>query len=100
MGLRTIAVYSEADRDARHTREADASVCIGAPAPRESYLNVDSIIAAAKQRGAEAVPPGSGFLPESASVAQAGLDAGLIWGGPPPKAIRAMGDKGEAKRLM
>ena len=100
MGLRTIAVYSEADRDARHTREADASVCIGGPAPRDSYLNVDSIIAAAKQSGAEALHPGYGFLAESASFAQAVLDAGLVWVGPPPEAIRAMGDKGEAKRLM
>ena len=100
MGLRTIAVYSEADRDARHTREADASVCIGAPAPRDSYLNVDSILAAAKQSGAEAIHPGYGFLAESASFAQAVLDAGLVWVGPPPEAIRAMGDKGEAKRLM
>ena len=100
MGLRTIAVYSEADRGARHTREADASVCIGAPAPRDSYLNVDSIIAAAKASGAEAVHPGYGFLAESAAFAQAVLDSGLVWVGPPPAAIRAMGDKGQAKRLM
>ena len=100
MGLRTIAVYSEADRDARHAREADASVCIGGPAPRDSYLNIASIIDAAKSSGAEAIHPGYGFLAESAAFAQAVLDAGLVWVGPPPAAIRAMGDKGEAKRLM
>src|SRR5688572_24676958 len=83
MGLRVIAVYSEADRDARHAREADASICIGGPAPRDSYLNVASIIAAAKESGAEAIHPGYGFLAESAQFAQAVLDAGLTWIGPP-----------------
>ncbi len=100
MGLRTIAVYSEADRDARHAREADAAVCIGGPAPRDSYLNIDAIIAAARQTGAQAVHPGYGFLAESAGFAQAVIDAGLVWVGPPPAAIRVMGDKGEAKRAM
>ena len=100
MGLRTIAVYSETDRDARHAREADASICIGGPAPRDSYLNIESIVAATKQTGAEAVHPGYGFLAESAPFAQAVIDAGLVWIGPPPAAIRAMADKGEAKRLM
>ncbi|MGH8706263.1 MAG: acetyl/propionyl/methylcrotonyl-CoA carboxylase subunit alpha [Burkholderiales bacterium] len=99
MGLRTIAVYSEADRDARHAREADAATCIGGAAPRDSYLNIASIIAAAKRTGAEAVHPGYGFLAESPDFAQAVLDAGLIWVGPTPAAIRAMGDKGEAKRI-
>ena len=100
MGLRTVAVYSEADRDSRHAREADASVCIGGPAPRDSYLNIASIIAAAKKSGAEAVHPGYGFLAESAQFAQAVQDAGLIWIGPPPAAIRAMADKGAAKKQM
>ena len=100
MGLRTIAVYSEADREARHAREADAALCIGGPAPRDSYLNIDSIVAAAKRSGAEAIHPGYGFLAESAEFAQSVIDAHLIWVGPPPAAIRAMGDKGEAKRLM
>jgi len=100
MGMRTIAVYSEADRDARHAREADASICIGGPAPRDSYLNVESILEAARKSGAKAVHPGYGFLAESATFAQAVLDAKLAWIGPPPAAIRAMGDKGEAKRLM
>ena len=100
MGLRTIAVYSEADRDARHAREADTAICIGGPAPRDSYLNIASIMAAAKQTAAEAIHPGYGFLAESAEFAQAVLDAGLVWIGPPPAAIRAMADKGAAKQLM
>jgi geranyl-CoA carboxylase alpha subunit len=99
MGLRAIAVYSEADREARHAREADAAASIGGAAPRESYLSIASILAAAKRTGAEAVHPGYGFLAESAEFAQAVLDAGLVWVGPPPAAIRAMGDKGEAKRI-
>jgi geranyl-CoA carboxylase alpha subunit len=100
MGLRTVAVYSEADRDARHAREADASVCIGGAAPRDSYLNIGNLIAAAKRTGAQAVHPGYGFLAESGDFAQAVLDAGLAWVGPPPAAIRAMGDKGAAKERM
>ncbi len=100
MGLRTIAVYSDADRDARHAREADGAVCIGGAAPRDSYLNIESLIAAAKRSGAQAVHPGYGFLAESAAFAQAVIDAGLVWVGPPPAAVRAMGDKGEAKLLM
>ena len=100
MGLRTIAVYSEPDRDARHAREADASACIGAAAPRESYLKIEALIGAARATGAEAIHPGYGFLAESADFAQAVFDARLIWVGPPPAAIRAMGDKGQAKRLM
>jgi len=99
MGLQCIAVYSEADRNARHVREADASHCIGPAAPRESYLNSASIIAAALATGAEAVHPGYGFLAENAGFAQAVLDAGLVWIGPAPEAIRAMGDKANAKRL-
>jgi len=100
LGLRTVAVYSEADREARHAREMDAAVCIGGAAPRESYLNIDALIAAAKRAGAEAVHPGYGFLAESAGFAQAVIDAGLVWIGPPPAAIRAMGDKGAAKEAM
>jgi geranyl-CoA carboxylase alpha subunit len=97
--MRTIAVYSEADRDALQVREADAAVCIGGPLPRESYLNVAAIVAAAAQSHAHAIHPGYGFLAESADFAQAVLDAGLIWVGPSPAAIRAMGDKAQAKRL-
>jgi geranyl-CoA carboxylase alpha subunit len=99
LGLRTIAVYSEADRDARHAREADDALCIGGAAPRESYLSVEAIVAAARRVGAEAVHPGYGFLAESPEFAQAVLDAGLAWVGPPPAAMRALGDKAEAKRL-
>jgi geranyl-CoA carboxylase alpha subunit len=99
MGLRTIAVYSDADRDALHVREADAAVRIGAASPRESYLNSAAIIGAAARAGADAVHPGYGFLAENADFAQAVIDAGLTWVGPPPAVIRQMGDKAEAKRI-
>ncbi|MBS0338289.1 MAG: 3-methylcrotonyl-CoA carboxylase, partial [Proteobacteria bacterium] len=99
MGLECIAVYSEADRGARHMREADAAVCIGPAAPRGSYLNIPAIIAAAQATGADAIHPGYGFLAENADFAQAVLDAGLVWVGPSPAAIRAMGDKANAKAL-
>ena len=99
MGLRCIAVYSEADRDARHARQADSAICIGGAEPRESYLNIAAIIEAARASGAEAVHPGYGFLAENAGFAAAVLDAGLAWIGPSPDAIRAMGDKANAKRL-
>ena len=99
MGLRTVAVYSDADREARHAREADNAARIGGPLPRDSYLNVPAIIAAARRTGADAVHPGYGFLAENAVFAEAVLAAGLVWVGPPPAAIRAMGDKAQAKRL-
>jgi geranyl-CoA carboxylase alpha subunit len=99
MGVRTIAVYSDADRDALHVRAADTAVRIGGAAPRESYLNITAIMDAAKRTGADAVHPGYGFLAENADFAQAVLDAGLIWVGPPPEVIRRMGDKAEAKRI-
>jgi geranyl-CoA carboxylase alpha subunit len=99
MGLRSIAVYSEGDRDARHAREADAAVCIGPAAPRASYLDIAALLEAARRTGAGAVHPGYGFLAESAPFAEAVIDAGLVWVGPPPAAIRAMGDKCAAKRL-
>ncbi len=99
MGLQCIAVYSEADRGARHMREADAAYCIGPAAARESYLNIAAIIEAAHKSGAQAVHPGYGFLAENAAFAQAVLDAGLAWVGPSAAAMRAMGDKANAKRL-
>lgn len=99
LGIETVAVYSEADRAAKHVREADEAVCIGpAPAP-ESYLRVEAIIAAAKETGADAIHPGYGFLSENAAFAEAVVAAGLIWVGPPAAAIRAMGPKDEAKRI-
>ncbi len=100
MGLRVIAVYSDADADALHVRMADQAVRIGAAPARESYLNIARIIAAAQHSGAGAVHPGYGFLAENALFAQAVVDAGLVWVGPPAAAIHAMGDKAQAKRLM
>jgi acetyl/propionyl-CoA carboxylase alpha subunit len=100
LGVRTIAVFSEADAGALHVRDADSAVLIGPAPARESYLRGDKIIAAAKESGAEAIHPGYGFLSENADFAQAVLDAGLIWIGPKPASIRAMGLKDAAKKLM
>ena len=100
MGIRTVAVYSDADAKAMHVREADAAVRIGASPARESYLAGDKIIAAAKAKGADAIHPGYGFLSENAEFAQAVIDAGLIWVGPNPDSITAMGLKDAAKKLM
>ena len=100
LGIRTVAVYSDADARALHVREADEAVCIGAAPVRESYLVGERIIAAARQTGAQAVHPGYGFLSENAEFAQAVLDAGLVWVGPRPASIRAMGLKDAAKALM
>ena len=100
MGYRTAAVYSEADAEALHVRMADAAACIGPPEARASYLNSAAIIAAAKQLGADAVHPGYGFLSENAEFAQACADAELVFIGPSPAAIAAMGNKAAAKRRM
>ena len=100
LGLRTIAVHSDADARALHVREADAAVHVGPSPARESYLVGERIIAAAKGAGAEAIHPGYGFLSENADFAQAVIDAGLIWVGPKPHSIRAMGLKDAAKKLM
>jgi 3-methylcrotonyl-CoA carboxylase alpha subunit len=100
LGLATVAVYSEADATARHVRMADAAVCIGPPAARDSYLNIERILAAAKDAGAQAIHPGYGFLSENEDFAQACADAGLAFIGPPVAAIRAMGSKSAAKALM
>ena len=100
MGIRTIAVYSEADAKALHVREADEAVLIGPAPARESYLDAAKVLAAAKAKGAEAIHPGYGFLSENADFAEAVMAAGLVWIGPPPAAIRAMGLKDAAKSLM
>ena len=100
MGLRTVAVYSEADRGAMHVAMADEAVLLGPARARDSYLNIDCVIAAARQSGAEAVHPGYGFLSESAEFAQACADAGLIFVGPTADMIRAMGSKSGSKMLM
>jgi acetyl-CoA carboxylase biotin carboxylase subunit len=99
-GLRTAAVYSDADRTALHVRYADEAYRIGPPPARESYLNIPAIIAAAQAAGADAVHPGYGFLAENEHFAEAVLAAGLAWVGPSPDAIRAMGDKVAARRRM
>ncbi len=100
LGIRTVAVYSDADAKALHVRMADEAVHIGPSPARESYLVGEKIIAAAKATGAEAIHPGYGFLSENADFAQAVIDAGLIWVGPKPDSIRAMGLKDAAKKLM
>jgi 3-methylcrotonyl-CoA carboxylase alpha subunit len=100
MGVRTVAVYSDADAKALHVRQADEAVHIGPSPARESYLVGEKIIAAAKQSGAEAIHPGYGFLSENADFAQAVMDAGLVWVGPKPDSIRAMGLKDAAKARM
>ena len=100
LGIRTVAVYSDADAQALHVRMADEAVHIGPSPARESYLVGDRIIAAAKEIGAEAIHPGYGFLSENANFAQAVIDAGIVWVGPKPASIRAMGLKDAAKKLM
>ena len=100
MGIRTVAVYSEADANARHVRLADEAVLLGPAAARESYLVADKILAAAKRTGAQAVHPGYGFLSENADFSEACSASGITFIGPPASAIRAMGSKSEAKKLM
>jgi len=100
MGLRTVAVYSEADRDAMHVALADEAVLLGPARARDSYLNVERLIEAAKKTGAEAVHPGYGFLSENAEFAQACYDAGLIFVGPTAEMMNAMGSKSGSKALM
>ena len=100
LGIRTVAVYSEADAEARHVRLADEAVCIGPAAARESYLVADKIIDAAKRTGAQAIHPGYGFLSENAGFAERCATEGIIFVGPPAASIRAMGSKSAAKSLM
>jgi len=100
LGIRTVAVYSEADRESLHVRFADEDVCIGPPAARESYLNIPRIIAAAEVTGADAIHPGYGFLAENAEFSEICELSGLTFIGPTPQQIRLMGDKAAARRTM
>ena len=100
LGFRTVAVYSEADSGAPHVAYADAAVAVGPAEAARSYLDAGRILDAAARSGAQAVHPGYGFLAENAEFAQACADAGLVFVGQPPAAIRAVGDKAEAKRRI
>ncbi|WP_322835868.1 biotin carboxylase N-terminal domain-containing protein, partial [Verminephrobacter aporrectodeae] len=99
MGIASVAVYSDPDARALHVREATQSHALGGTTSADSYLRIDKLLAAAQATGADAVHPGYGFLSENADFAQAVLDAGLTWIGPPPAAMRALGDKAHAKAL-
>lgn len=99
MGLSTVAVYSDADRDALHVEMADESICIGPPSAAQSYLDIEKMIAACRKTGAEAIHPGYGFLSERASFSRALQDAGIVFIGPNPAAIDAMGDKIQSKKF-
>src|SRR4051794_27991353 len=100
MGISTVAVFSDADADAPFVREADEAVRLPGVTPAETYLRADLVVAAAQRAQADALHPGYGFLSENASFAQVVVDAGLVWVGPPPDAIAAMGSKLGAKELM
>src|SRR5436305_3940449 len=99
IGIATVAVYSEADAEALHVREADEAVTIGPAPSADSYLRIDRIVEACRRTGAEAVHPGYGFLSERPGFAEALAEAGIVFIGPTPEAIAAMGDKIESKKL-
>ncbi len=100
LGIKTVAVYSDADRDSLHVRLADEAVCIGGAHPSQSYLNIPNIISAAQTKGAEAIHPGYGFLAENASFARISKEQGLKFIGPPAEAIIDMGTKARARKMM
>src|SRR5258707_1384444 len=100
MGIRTVAIFSDADRAALHVRSCDEAVRVGPPPSRESYLVIENVIAAAKKTGADAIHPGYGFLSENAAFARACAEAGMTFIGPPPGAMEEMGEKTRARRKM
>ncbi|MHC4067911.1 MAG: biotin carboxylase N-terminal domain-containing protein, partial [Planctomycetota bacterium] len=100
LGMASVAVYSEADKDSLHVRHADESICIGPPISARSYLNIEAIIEAARETGAEAVHPGYGYLAENGDFARACGDAGLVFIGPTPENLDLAGDKIKAKRII
>ena len=99
LDIETVAIFSEADENALHVQLADHAVCVGGADATDSYLNKDSILRAALETGADAIHPGYGFLAENAEFAQAVIDAGITWIGPPPQAIADLGDKVTARHI-
>ena len=100
LGIKSVAVYSEADRDAMHTRLADEAICIGPAASKLSYLNIPALMSAAEVTDSEAIHPGYGFLAENSEFAEIVIESGYTWIGPTPESMRTMGDKVKAKARM